>query len=273
MEQIIDYFSGIPSSHRSAILVGGLAFFWLIEGVIPLFRFQYKKWQHAGINIFFTITTVLVNLAFAFLILQTSDWTVANNFGLLHIITMPTWVFGLLGLLGLDLIGAYLIHWLQHQVKVMWKFHLIHHSDIYVDTTTANRHHPGESVLRAVFTLLGVFVLGTPMWLVMMYQSLSVVFSQFNHANIILPEKLDKWLSWIIVSPNMHKVHHHESRPLTDTNYGNIFAIWDRIFGTYVYAAPQSLKYGIDTHPDEREHSSIKNLLEIPFQEYRQPPN
>jgi sterol desaturase/sphingolipid hydroxylase (fatty acid hydroxylase superfamily) len=272
MDTIIDYFSTIPSSHRSAILVGGLAFFWLIEGAIPLFRFSYKKWQHAGINIFFTITTVIVNLAFAFLILRASDWAVANRFGVLYLTEMPTWVFALLGLLGLDLVGAYFIHWLEHQVKLMWKFHLIHHSDTYVDTTTANRHHPGESVFRAVFTLIGVLIFGTPMWLVMMYQSLSVVFSQFNHANITLPEKLDKWLSWVIVSPNMHKVHHHESRPLTDTNYGNIFAIWDRIFGTYAYAPPQNLKYGIDTHPEAHEHSSIKNLLEIPFQPYRQPP-
>ena len=119
----------------------------------------------------------------------------------------------------LDLIGAWLIHLVEHKVKWMWKFHVVHHSDRFVDTTTANRHHPVESMFRAVFTLLAVLVAGTPIWLVMLYQSLSVVLSQFNHANITLPAWLDKSISWLIVSPNMHKVHHHYLQPLTDTNY------------------------------------------------------
>jgi sterol desaturase/sphingolipid hydroxylase (fatty acid hydroxylase superfamily) len=97
---------------------------------------------------------------------------------------MPVWVFMIAGMLLLDLIGAYFIHWIQHKIKWMWKFHMVHHADTYVDTTTANRHHPGESVFRAVFTLLAVVVTGAPMWLVMLYQSLSALLSQFNHANI-----------------------------------------------------------------------------------------
>src|ERR1700754_4823434 len=130
----------------------------------------------------------------------------------------------------------------------MWKFHIIHHSDTWVDTTTANRHHPVESLFRAVFTLLAVVVTGCTMWLFFLYQFLSVLFAQFNHANISLPKWLDDILSWVIVSPNMHKVHHHYVQPLTDTNYGNIFSIWDRLFGTYVKINDTtSLHYGIDT--------------------------
>jgi sterol desaturase/sphingolipid hydroxylase (fatty acid hydroxylase superfamily) len=272
MEAIIDFFDDIPSSYRSAILIGGIMFFWLAEGALPLVRFRYNKWQHAAINLFFTATTVIINFAFAYLIVLGSDWAVANRFGLLHLAEMPVWLFALAGLLLLDLIGAYFIHWLEHKVRWMWKFHLVHHTDTHVDTTTANRHHPGESVFRAVFTFLAVMTIGAPMWLVMLYQSLSVVLSQFNHANIRLPLWLDAALSWLIISPNMHKVHHHYVQPYTDTNYGNIFSIWDRIFGTFATLDPEKLVYGVDTHMKAEENAQLKNLLEIPFQPYRQPP-
>jgi len=185
---------------------------------------------------------------------------------------MPLWLFALVGLLLLDLIGAWFIHWLQHQVKWMWKFHLIHHSDTWVDTTTANRHHPGESVFRAVFTLLAVAIAGAPIWLVYFYQSLSVVLSQFNHANIRLPKWLDTAIAWVIVSPDMHKAHHHYTQPLTDTNYGNIFSCWDRIFRTFVFVKDTgSLHYGIDTYPAEEENNRMGALLKMPFGAYRPP--
>jgi sterol desaturase/sphingolipid hydroxylase (fatty acid hydroxylase superfamily) len=252
MEPIMVYFESIPSRDRSLILAGGIAFFWLIETAFPLFKFSYKKWRHAGINVFFTFTTIIVNFALAFLLLQTSRWTQDNQWGLLTFIdSIPLIFYALVGLMGLDLISAYLIHWLEHKVRFMWRFHLIHHTDVHVDTTTANRHHPGESIFRFVFTSIAVFILGAPVWLIMLYQALSVVLSQFNHANISLPERLDRFLSLVLVTPNMHHVHHHYVLPQTDTNYGNIFSIWDRVFGTFSYMKQEDIKYGIDTHLDE----------------------
>ena len=264
LENIIQYFDTIPSLHRALILAGGITFFWLIEGVIPLFGFRYNKWKHASINIFFTITTIVINFAFALVIVKSSDWAVAHQFGLLQLVEMPVWVFMIGGLLLLDLIGAWFIHFIEHKFKWMWKFHMVHHADTHVDTTTANRHHPGESVFRAVFTTIGVLVCGAPMWLVMMYQSLSAVLSQFNHANIRLPLWLDKAISWLIVSPDMHKVHHHYVRPQTDSNYGNIFSIWDRLFGTFNYTPVEQLRYGLDVL-DDRTDEDISYQLKIPF--------
>lgn len=272
MNGLVEFFEHISPLTRSLILAGGLVLFWILEGVIPLFNMQYKKIRHAGLNLFFTFTTVVVNFAFAYLIVKASAWAVDQQFGLLYLVELPLWVFILSGLMIMDLISAYWIHYIQHQVKWMWKFHLIHHTDTWVDTTTANRHHPGESVFRASFTLLAVVVTGAPLWLVFLYQSLSAAFSQFNHANIRFPRWLDNMLSWVIVSPNMHKVHHHNTQPLTDTNYGNIFSIWDRLFGTFAYVEDvNTLHYGIDTHPLESEHNNMNNLLKMPFQEYRAP--
>jgi len=270
MEQIFSYFETISSQHRGLILVSGIAFFFLLEYGIPLFKMRYKKFRHAWTNIFFTITTIVVNFCLAFLLLKTSDWVVANKFGVLQWLPeMPLWAFALIGLLLLDLIGAYTAHWAEHRIKPLWMFHLVHHTDTNVDTTTANRHHPGESVIRFVFTLAGVFIVGAPIGLVFLYQSISVVLSQFNHANIKMPKWLDTVISWVIVSPDMHKVHHHHVMPYTDTNYGNIFSIWDRLFGTFAAMNNEDIVYGIDTVPDPKENAEIVPLLKIPFQGYR----
>jgi sterol desaturase/sphingolipid hydroxylase (fatty acid hydroxylase superfamily) len=274
MNEIISYFSTIPSSHRSFILVGGITLFWVIENTFPFFQMQYRKWHHAGINIFFTITTIIVNFILAFILIKTASWTTENNFGILQLLPeIPIWLYTIIGLLLLDLIGAYLVHFVEHKIKFLWRFHLIHHTDTWIDTTTANRHHPGESVIRFVFTTLGVLIVGSPMWMVFLYQSLSVIFSQFNHANISLPDKLDVFLSYFIVSPNMHKVHHHYMLPHTDSNYGNIFSVWDRLFGTYTTLPKDQLIYGVDTHMQPEENNQLKNLLQIPFQKLRSAKN
>lgn len=269
MEQLTEYFANIPSSHRTLILVSGLTIFWLLESAVPLFSFQYNKWKHAGINIFFTLTTIVVNFALAFILVKSSDWVVANDIGLLQWVAMPIWLYALVGLMLLDLIGAYLVHYVEHRVKWMWRFHLIHHTDQNVDTTTANRHHPGESVFRFVFTTMAVVIVGAPMWMVFLYQSLSVVLSQFNHSNIQMPEWLDKPLRWVIVTPNMHRVHHHYRLPYTDSNFGNIFSFWDRLFGTYAVAPNDKLKYGVDTFMAPDEANKVGTLLKIPFMPYR----
>ncbi len=274
MDEIINYFSTIPSSHRALILAGGIALFWIIESAIPFVKFQYNKWQHAGINIFFTLTTIVVNFCLAFILLKTAQWTVDTQFGILNWLPdMNVWLFMIIGLLLLDLIGAYLAHLVEHKVKFLWRFHLIHHTDTWIDTTSGNRHHPGESVIRFAFTTFGVLIVGSPMWMVFLYQTLSVVATQFTHANIVLPKKLDKMMSYFLVSPDMHKVHHHYVLPYTDSNYGNIFSVWDRLFGTFKTLDRESLVYGVDTHMKPEEHNDLKNLLCIPFQKQRSPKN
>ena len=274
MESIINYFETIPSSHRSVLLVGGITFFWLLEGAMPLFNFNYKKWKHAFPNLFFTATTIIINFSLAFLLLSTADWVQANDFGIINWLPeIPLWLYVLLGLLFLDFFGAYLAHYTEHRIKPLWMVHLVHHSDHKVDTTTANRHHPLESIVRFVFTLFGVFIVGTPIAIVMLYQSMSLVFTQFNHANIRMPKQLDKLLSYFIVSPDMHKVHHHNLLPYTDSNYGNIFSIWDRLLGTYMYLDRDKIVYGVDTFPDEKINSDLIELLKQPFQEYKRPTN
>ena len=272
MYELINYFENIPTIHRSILIVGGITIFWFLEGLFPLVRFNYKKWQHAIPNFFFTLTTIVINLSMAFLLLNTSDWTIHNNFGLLQWIPgLTLWGEIILGVLLLDFVGAYLPHYTEHRIKPLWMIHLVHHSDPNVDTTTANRHHPLESIIRFLFTLFGVFIIGTSIGIVMLYQALSLVSTQFNHANIRLPKKLDQWISYIIVSPDMHKIHHHYRLPYTDTNFGNIFSIWDRMLGTFSNYEREKIIYGVDVFPDKKKNSQIKSLLKQPFEKYKRP--
>ncbi len=262
-----EFFEHIPSHYRTAMLVAGLVILWLIEGVIPRIRFSNHRIRHAGTNLFFTLTTAVVNLAFAFVIVKVADWTTAEPFGLLYLLQLPLWLHALLAVMMMDLIGAYLVHLIQHKTAWMWHFHKIHHTDTAVDATTALRHHPVECVFRVGALLLAILIMGIPIWMVMFYQSLSALMSQFNHANIHLPHWLDNGLSWIIVSPDMHKVHHSRYQPETDSNYANIFSIWDRLFGTFVTVKDTtSLHYGLDEYLDER-YQQIGPLLKTPWED------
>ena len=271
MENLLLLFENISSVNRALIIVSGISLFWVIEGIVPFKFLNYKKWRHSIPNFLLTLTTIIVNFFFAFLLVFAADWSNENSFGIIHLVSSSTLVSIILGLLVLDLIGAYLPHLVQHKFKLLWYIHIVHHTDHKVDTTTANRHHPFESVVRFVFTFIGIFVSGAPIGLVLMYQSISVIASQFNHANIQISNKVDKLISYIIVSPNMHKVHHHFELPYTDSNYGNIFSIWDRIFGTFIYYEREKIKYGVDVFPNEDKNSNIKELLVPPFKKYQKP--
>lgn len=272
MDTFITYFENIPPEHRALILAGGLTLFWILEGAIPLFKFKYNKWKHAIPNLFFTLTTVVINFALATFLLKTAEWTEVNGFGIINWLPeMPLWLYVTIGILLMDFIGAYLAHYVEHKVGVLWMVHLVHHTDHKVDTTTANRHHPLESLIRYTFTLVGVFVIGAPMGIVMLYQSMSLVATQFSHANIKLPKSVDKAISYILISPDMHKIHHHYVLPYTDSNYGNIFSIWDRLLGTYMYMERENLVYGVDVFPDEEKNGQLVELLKQPFQPYQKP--
>lgn len=252
---------------RLAFLVAGMLLLWLLEGAIPLLSLGFKKsrLRHAAVNFTFTIIHLLIHTGFAVIIVLLSDWARINHFGLVH-----WWGAGTLGTIALsflvlDFFGGWLVHLVQHKTAPLWRFHVIHHSDNNVDVTTGLRHHPFESVLRGVFFLAGVLVAGAPMYAVMIFQTALVLATQFTHANISLPRRLDKALSYFLVSPNMHKVHHHWVQPYTDSNYGAVLSIWDRLFGTYMQLDPAQIRYGLDRYYPNEQDEELGRLMKAPF--------
>ncbi len=251
---------------RMAILVGGLLLFWIIEGAIPLFPLQYKKTKlrHAGVNFVFTVIHLIIHTFLAVLIIKLSDWCATAQFGIVYWTNANILLTIIIGVLALDF-SSWLVHLVMHKVPLLWRFHLIHHSDTNVDVTTGLRHHPGDSLLRGIFFLLLIFISGAPMYSVMIYQTLVVLATAFTHANISLPVQLDKALSWVLISPNMHKVHHHWKQPYTDSNYGAVFSIWDRLLGTFSSLDIKQVKYGLDRYYPADKDEEVMTLLTKPF--------
>ena len=268
-DTLINYFSTLEQRpmERMAILVGGLLLFWIIEGVIPLLPMRYKKTKlnHAAVNFAFTVIHLIIHTALAVLIIKLSDWCLQQGFGLVYWFDSNILMTIIIGVLALDF-SSWWVHLVMHKIPVLWRFHLIHHSDNNVDVTTGLRHHPGDSLLRGIFFLLLIFVSGAPMYSVMIYQTLVVISTAFTHANISLPKKLDYALSFILVSPNMHKVHHHWKQPYTDSNYGAVFSFWDRLLGTFMKLDTKDIRYGLDRYyPNEKDEDFIA-LMKKPFQ-------
>jgi len=267
---VIDYFSSLEKhpAQRMAFLVGGLLIFWILEGSIPLISMQYKKnkLRHAAVNMGFTTIHVIIHTFLAIIIIKLSDWCKAEQFGFVY--WMNAGIAGtiIVSFLTLDFFGGWLVHITEHKVPFLWRFHVVHHADNNVDVTTGLRHHPIESVLRGVFFFMGIFISGAPMYAVMIFQTILVLSTAFTHANINMPTWLDKTLGYIFVSPNMHKVHHHWKQPFTDSNYGAVLSIWDRLLGTLKSLDPKSIRYGLDRYyPNERDEDFVL-LMKKPFQ-------
>ena len=269
LNDIILFFNSLEKHPllRMAILVSGLMLFWIIEGAIPLIKTNYRKnkWRHAGVNFIFTIIHLVIHTFLAIIIVLLSDWCRSNEFGIVYLTHANIAGTIIISFIVLDFFGGWLVHITEHKVPFLWRFHVIHHSDNNVDVTTGLRHHPGESILRGVFFFAGIMVSGAPMYAVMIFQTLLVLSTAFTHANISLPKKLDKVLSYIIVSPNMHKVHHHWKQPYTDSNYGAILSIWDRLLGTFKKLAPTQIRYGLDRYYPNEKDEDIISLMKSPF--------
>jgi sterol desaturase/sphingolipid hydroxylase (fatty acid hydroxylase superfamily) len=234
---------------------------------MPLYRYQNSRIRHAFPNVALTVTLVLTNLALSFSSAWLADFTVRSGTGLFPLLKVSGWTQAAFGVLALDLF-AYFAHVLLHKSWLGWQFHRVHHSENAVDVTTAFRQHPGETVWRILWQLAAIFVFGIPLWIVAIYLILSALNAQLEHANIKLNSRLDRRLRLLVVTPDMHKVHHSREQIETDSNYSNIFSFWDRMFGTYTPGTDfKKLRYGLDGF-DDRKRQSLSGLLSMPFRTY-----
>ena len=180
-------------------------------------------------------------------------------------VTRPDFLQGWFGLvldiLVLDL-AIYWWHRLNHEIQFLWRFHEIHHMDERLDTTSAVRFHVGEVILSAAVRVIPILALGIPMSSVLAFELLVLLSAIFHHSNIALPERVERALSRIIITPSIHWVHHHAIRSDTDSNYGTILSIWDPIFGTRSKTARlPDMRIGVEGLRDQ----SLSRLLIRPF--------
>lgn len=263
MEQLIHELNQLPDSTRLGLLFGSLLATLVLESLIPNIEFKYRKLRHVATNMVFIVSSGIISLGLAFLAYGVIDIT-RLEFGLFYIISIPLWMQLVISLVLLDFFGQYLVHVCLHRYKWLWKLHLVHHSDTTVDASTGTRHHPGDILVRELLIFGVIVCVGIPAAFYVLYRIITPFFAYFTHANIRLPIDLDRALSWIIVTPHMHKFHHHFERPWTNSNYGNILSCWDRLFGTFVYDNPDDIHYGLDT-VDGQYDQNLGFQFSLPF--------
>ena len=252
MESFIVFFDDLASWHKLVWIVVCLSAALGIESIRPLFTGGYRSWAHTKVNLVFLATVVAINGIFGAMTLGLFNWIETTEWGLINMIEFPLWAELLLTIMAFDFISQYLAHLTVHRVKIFWRIHLVHHSDTHVDATTGTRLHPLDFTTRESFAVLAVFIMGAPLAFYMLYRVLTIAFTYFNHSNLRLPLKVDKALSLLFISPNTHKFHHHFEEPWTDRNFGNLFSIWDRLFGTFEYGDVDAIVYGLDVVDDSR---------------------
>ncbi|HEV8716930.1 MAG TPA: sterol desaturase family protein [Candidatus Binatia bacterium] len=187
-----------------------------------------------------------------------------QGIGVLHWMTLPPWAAVVATLLGLDF-AIYLQHVMFHAVPALWRLHRVHHADLGFDATTGLRFHPIEIFLSLGFKMAVVVLLGAMPWAVIAFEVILNASSIFNHGNVAIPETIDHWLRWAIVTPDMHRVHHSAQVSETNSNFGFSLSWWDRLCGTY-RAAPALGHAGMEIGLHEyRTPLTLGQLLLLPF--------
>ena len=191
-----------------------------------------------------------------------------QGWGLFNLAGLPPWGSIVLGVIALDLV-IYAQHYVFHHVPVLWRLHRMHHADLDIDVTTGLRFHPLEILLSLAIKMAAVVALGVPATAVLIFEVLLNATSMFNHSNVALPPRLEPIARWIVVTPQMHQVHHSIVRAETDSNFGFNLPWWDRLFGTYrarPSAGEQAVTIGLPIFRDVAE-SRIVRLLMQPFRD------
>jgi len=214
------------------------------------------------------VDTLLVRLVFPTTAVALALLVEAQGWGLLHALELSAWVSVPIGVVALDL-AIYLQHVLFHAVPALWRLHRVHHADLDVDVTTGARFHPVEILLSMGIKLGVVVALGVPAAAVLAFEVLLNATSMFNHSNVRMPPQFDRVVRWIIVTPDMHRVHHSIAARETNSNFGFNLPWWDRLFGTYrdqPAAGHETMTVGIEQFRDPVEQR-LDRMLTQPFRE------
>lgn len=258
-------FSG-GTAVRTMILVALLLALGVAERVRP-FRGDARPARRQWINFaLILIDTLLLRLMFALLGAAFALDLAGRGIGLLNLVDWPPALELALAVIALDC-AIYWQHRLFHVVPLLWRTHRVHHSDLAFDLTLGVRFHPFEMVLSQLYQLVVVALLGAPAMAVLIFKVVLPAGSLFTHTDIALPAKLDRALRWIVVTPNMHRIHHSLRREETMSNYGFHLSFWDRLFGSYRAAPvddPQRMGIGLPALR-ERDDQSLAALLWQPF--------
>ncbi|MDF1608774.1 sterol desaturase family protein [Hoeflea sp. YIM 152468] len=213
------------------------------------------------------LSSVALRILFPLAAVGTALWAHSNGLGLFAMLGLPVWMAGVLAFIILDF-AVWLEHLVSHKWPWLWRIHRMHHADTGFDLTTALRFHPLEIVLSMLWKAAVIIALGAPAVAVLVFEIVLNGAAMFNHANIKLPRAVDAVLRLVVVTPDMHRIHHSTDRRETDSNYGFNLAIWDRMFSTYTQTPRRGdtgIEIGLSEWRDGRRASGLGWALALPF--------
>ena len=254
----------LPGVSTIGAIVAAMAVVASIETAIPLHARGRWNRVHLAPNLLLTLITFATNVFFNGALVMTLVWLESNQWGLVHRLSAAPIVTGAIVVVVLDF-SFYVAHVAMHKIPGFWRVHSVHHSDPAVDVTTTVRQHPVEGVIRYAFMGAFACALGAGPGAFAVYRAWSALNGLLEHANIRVPRWLDQLLSLVTTWPNMHKVHHSRTTSQSNTNYGNIFSFFDRLFRTFTPAKHgASIVYGLDGL-DDAATQTTGGLLALPF--------
>ena len=252
---------------RLSAFFGVLLCMALLEQLIPRRKLIAPKPARWFANlVIVAINTVAVRLLIPITAIAAATLAETHGWGLLNLIELHALPALIVSIVLLDL-AIYAQHVLFHAVPILWRLHMVHHADHDIDVTTGLRFHPIEIILSMLLKIVVVMTIGAPAAAVLLFEIILNGMAMFNHANIRLPSKLDRLLRLLLVTPDMHRVHHSETRYETNSNYGFNLSVWDRIFGTY-RAQPElghtAMHIGLTQFREANTHT-LRWMLSAPF--------
>jgi sterol desaturase/sphingolipid hydroxylase (fatty acid hydroxylase superfamily) len=237
---------------------------WLAPRRTPLCREPLRRLNNLGLVV---INSVLARLVVPLSAVAAAETASARSWGLLAWTTWPPWLEFIAAVALLDL-ALYLQHVLFHAVPALWQLHMVHHADLDFDATTGLRFHTLEILLSMLIKVGVVAALGPSPWAVLIFEVILNATSIFNHSNVRLPFSIDRLLRLVVVTPDMHRVHHSVIRRETNSNFGFNLPWWDRLLGTYrdqPQAGHEQMTIGLEPLRDERETERLPRMLALPF--------
>ncbi len=245
-------------------ILAAMAAIAVLETAIPLHARGRWNRAHLGPNLALTFITFATNAVFGAALVAMLAWQQTSGLGLLRLFSLPPWL-ELVIVAGVLDFSFYVTHVSMHKVSSFWRFHRVHHSDPAVDVTTTVRQHPGESVIRYVSLAVFASALGASPGAFAVYRALVALNGLLEHANLRAPLWLDRLLSLVTTWPTLHKVHHSRVAAQTDSNYGNLLSIWDRLFSTFTPVhVGANVVYGLEGF-DDPALQTTPGLLALPF--------
>jgi sterol desaturase/sphingolipid hydroxylase (fatty acid hydroxylase superfamily) len=253
---------------RMGLFVGVFVMVALWEWAAPRRALLLSRRQRWTANLgLVLLNTAVVRLLFPLAAVGMAALAAERGWGLLHVLEVPFWLAVPLAVVAMDFV-IWLQHVMVHAVPALWRLHRVHHADVDYDLTTGARFHPLEMVLSMGIKFATIALLGAPVLAVLMFEIVLSVCAMFNHGNIRLPARLDRVLRWLVVTPDMHRVHHSVEDDESNSNFGFNLTWWDRLFGTYreqPRAGQLGMTIGIRDHADPHEVARLPGMLALPF--------